>query len=370
MIYSLIIGLLIMGLSFFCWLKPADAFSKSERRMLKQFPQISYETVLNGDFMTAFESYTLDQFPLRDQFRGLKAYVQKYILRQKDNKGVYLAQGYLGQMDEKMSEVALNRSMHKLNSVYETYIKGTDAKVYLSVIPDKNYFLAEKNGYLSYDYEELYSYVKEGFSDAAFIEIRDLLTIEDYYHTDSHWKQECIIDVAERLVGSMRKNAQGSHNSNVTIDVTDYETNTVDTPFYGVYYGQAALAIEPDKLTYLDNAILSQCKVFDHENQREIPIYDLQKAAGRDGYEMFLSGALSVITIENPNAVSEKELVIFRDSFGSSIAPLMVENYAKITLVDIRYINETMIGKFIDFTDQDVLFLYSTSVLNNESSFR
>ena len=85
---------------------------------------------------------------------------------------------------------------------------------------------------------------------------------------------------------------------------------------------------------------------------------------------MFLSGSLSLITIENPNATTDKELVIFRDSFGSSIAPLLVEGYAKITLVDIRYITSDLVGRFIDFENQDVLFLYSTLVLNNSVTLK
>ena len=61
---------------------------------------------------------------------------------------------------------------------------------------------------------------------------------------------------------------------------------------------------------------------------------------------------------------TNKELLLFRDSFGSSIAPLLVENYSKITLIDLRYISSMILDKYIDFKEQDVLFLYSTVVLN------
>ena len=98
-------------------------------------------------------------------------------------------------------------------------------------------------------------------------------------------------------------------------------------------------------------------------------MYDMEKAVGRDPYEMYLSGSLSVITIENPHATTAKELVIFRDSFGSSLAPLLVEGYAKITILDARYLNEKMIGNFVTFEEQDVLFIHSTGVLNNETAF-
>ena len=99
-------------------------------------------------------------------------------------------------------------------------------------------------------------------------------------------------------------------------------------------------------------------------------MYDMDKAVDRDPYEMFLGGSLSVITIENPNADTDKELVIFRDSFGSSIAPLLAEGYVKITLLDARYLHQSMIGSYVTFNNQDVLFLHSTSVLNNETAFK
>ena len=105
-----------------------------------------------------------------------------------------------------------------------------------------------------------------------------------------------------------------------------------------------------------------------HEDGTVGGIYDMEKAEGKDPYEMFLSGSLSLITIENPNAKDDRELIIFRDSFGSSIAPLLVEGYSKITLVDIRYLRTDYLDRFVDFENQDVLFLYSTLVLNNSST--
>ena len=85
---------------------------------------------------------------------------------------------------------------------------------------------------------------------------------------------------------------------------------------------------------------------------------------------MYLNGSRSLITIESPNAAGDKELVIFRDSFGSSIAPILLESYSKITLVDIRYLQSSLVGRFVDFDSQDVLFLYSVPVLNNSETMK
>ena len=103
---------------------------------------------------------------------------------------------------------------------------------------------------------------------------------------------------------------------------------------------------------------------------REGSIYELAEAEGKDPYDLFLSGAEALITIENPLAETDKELVIFRDSFGSSLTPLLLEGYAKITVVDIRYIQSDFIGAFLQFDEQDVLFLYSTMMLNSSTSLK
>ena len=56
--------------------------------------------------------------------------------------------------------------------------------------------------------------------------------------------------------------------------------------------------------------------------------------------------------------------------FGSSLAPLLLGGYSKITLIDIRYIHLDYLKQYVDFTECDVLFLYSTLVLNNSDTFK
>ena len=70
------------------------------------------------------------------------------------------------------------------------------------------------------------------------------------------------------------------------------------------------------------------------------------------------------MTIENPNA-PEKELIIFRDSFASSLAPLLLPYYKKITLIDLRYGDIEKMEPLVDFKKADVIFLYSTLTINN-----
>ena len=128
--------------------------------------------------------------------------------------------------------------------------------------------------------------------------------------------------------------------------------------------------MEPDRLYLMENDTLSQCAVFDYETGKTGSVYDMTKLDSRDFYDVYLSGARALLTIENPNAGTDRELIMFRDSFGSSVAPLLLTDYAKVTLVDIRYIQTDLLGQLLDFHGQDVLFLYSTLVLNNSTALK
>ncbi len=56
---------------------------------------------------------------------------------------------------------------------------------------------------------------------------------------------------------------------------------------------------------------------------------------------------------------SDRELVVFRDSFGSSLIPLLAQGYARTTVIDIRYIAPSRLDQLVSFHGQDVLFLFS-----------
>jgi len=137
-----------------------------------------------------------------------------------------------------------------------------------------------------------------------------------------------------------------------------------------VYYGQAAIPMEPDVLAILELEYLRDCVVYDQETGKTTSVYDMSKLDSRDPYDVFLSGARALLTIENPSGKADKELIVFRDSFGSSMVPLLIRDYSKVTLVDTRYISSELLGRFVDFHGQDVLFLYSSLILNSSSAIK
>ncbi len=360
------LGLLVAlwaGLAGFSWFGPRTASSQSERRPLKQAPEVSAEAIADGTFMGDFEDFTLDQFPLRDGFRSLKSLFHFYGLQMQDNNNIYIADGYAAKQVYPYNPLSVNYALGRFSNIYDRYLKGKANKVFVTVVPDKGYYLAESAGQLRMDYDVLFDAVKAGMPWAEFIDLRNTLTAQDYYRTDTHWKQEKLLPAATAICEALGVSApQG------------FTPTRVDKPFYGVYYGQAALPLAPDELYLMESDVLNNCTVTYHDYTALGPktgkVYDMAKLESADLYELYLAGARSLITIENPAGQAGKELVVFRDSFGSSMVPLLAADYAKVTLIDIRYITSAQAQNFVSYENADVLFLYSTLVLNESSALR
>ncbi len=342
-------------------LHKTNSFSDAERRALTQAPTLSFDSVLSGSFMSDFENYALDQFPKREQLRTLSTQFSFQVLHKLDHHGLYVSDGQISKLEYPLRYPMLDYTANRFSFIYESYLKEKAIVPRLVIIPDKNYYLAPLQQRLAMDYDQLFSYLQEQLPFFEPIDLTDDLSIDAYYETDSHWKQTELLPVASTIADAF----------SVTL-ANSYEKKALSTPFYGVYYGQSAMPHAPDTIWYLTNDTLTAATVthFSDLAPQEKAIYDFDKANGKDPYDFFLSGATPLATIHNPHATNSRRLILFRDSFGSSLAPLLVSGYAEVTLVDLRYLPSAEVGNYVDFTDADVLFLYSTTLLNNSRALR
>lgn len=342
----------IYGFFFLNIIIPDKDVSKNERRKLESFPKITISSLLNKDFMDKFDNYSVDQFSFRDTFRSIKASYAYNLLGMLDNNGVFVEENGIYKNLYPTNKKSIKSFINKMNILNERYLSNNN--VYFGVIPDKNYYL-ENDKYLRIDYDYLYDEVKENLS-FNYIELRDCLELDDYYRTDTHWKQEELVSVVRRINSSLGFGTDFSYSSK-----TYY-------PFYGVYYGQAALDIKPDTITYLSKDYFNEV-VVDSYDKKDI-LYDEELLKEMDSYDVYLGGATPLVTIVNPNSNSDRELVLIRDSFGSSLAPLLIDNYQSITIVDLRYMSLSVMEELVDFTDKDILILYSTLIVNDSNSLK
>lgn len=342
-VISISFVIFIIGLSLLSFIFKDNELSKFERRKLAQAPKLDKKFIKNLD------AYILDQFPFRNEFINLNSNINRNILQMKGYNDVYVIDDIIYEINYPLNDKQCMEFCNKINYIIEKSLQNSN--VYYSIIPDKEYFLNDEN-YLKIDYNLLQDKIK---LQAKYINIMNSLSIEDYYNTDIHWKQENLDEVVKNIVEQMGN----------TYQQIDYEYETYDN-FYGTSYSKAGSNIAPDKLTYLYNNYTENSTV-KHLEYGDKPVYDKQKLESLDLYNIFLSGASSYIEITNQEATNEKELIIFRDSYASSLAPLLIPYYSKITLIDLRYINYDIVKNIVDFNNKDVLFIYSVQVINNSN---
>jgi hypothetical protein len=273
---------------------------------------------------------------------------------------IYFVQGHLVKMESPLNEKMIAHASNRFSYIYETYLKPEDIRPYLSVIPDKNYYLTGDPQPRALDYDALIARVTEENPFMDYIDITDLLSLDDFYVTDCHWRQEKIVDVAEHIAEAM----------GVSLSETDAPFVKFEKPFYGAYYLDGEDRVDADSVYYLDSEILQSCTVRLIGEDGDAAMYDLEKGETESPYDLFLSGTAAMLTIENPGAANGKKLILFRDSFGSSLAPLLASGYGSITLVDIRYVQSFALKEYVDFSGADVLFLYSALLLNNSMGMK
>ena len=339
-------------------------YSDVEKRPMAQFPSnITIESILNTkdeekSTIKLFEKFTVDQFPLREFFRSLKAKYQLEILGMKENNGYTEKDGSIIEIEQTFAEENVKYTLEQLAKLYEKLANNGGNK-YVSIIPDKNYFLGTEYGYPVRDYSWVINEVQAALPNMEYIDIFGELTLGDYYLTDWHWKQENLKEVLDALADGMGSADRFSG---------EYTENKLEG-FVGGYTAMSALYPDPEVLTYLTSDILNALTVYDYETGKTHGIYNQKEFGGKEPYNFFLYGTRALLRIDNPNATTDKELILFRDSFGSSIAPLLAEGYKSIYVVDTRYIDPAFIfdaesNFYIDAEGKDVLFLYSVTILD------
>lgn len=356
-LFCLFIG--SFGLLHVVW--PDQPYSFSERRQLKERPSISLSLLRAGQLSESAENYLLDHFPMRDQLRTLHAGMQIYPLQMNSFRDIFKYQDHLLKIEYPLRPVSVQAAARLINDLSQGIL--SDMSCYYAIIPDKNYYLPDDSQILKMNYNQLFSIMSQSVSGLIEIELADRLSLNDYYKTDLHWDQIRLLPLAAELAANMKQ----------TTSVKQTYVSHSHHPFFGAWHGQWALPFPADDLKWLISERIEKATAFYHFEQKEGAVY-LPDALNRpDAYDLFLDGAqpLITLTVSEDNKEAGNTLYLFRDSFGSSLAPLLLAYYDEIILIDLRYVSAGSLPRLIEFKpDADVLFLYSSNVLNNSDMLR
>ena len=290
-----------------------------------------------------------------DSFMALDLSEEEPVLVPDENDLLYTDGYYLDYIGE-LRPQSVENFANKVESLAAQYMQNSTG-IYYAIAPSKNYFVNDRVQ-TPFDYDQMFSILSENITSAQYINLFDTLTLEDYYKTDPHWRQERLQKTVDRLGESL----------GFTTDLSTYQANTVEG-FIG-QHGHDKENFPSEDLVYLTNDAINNAVVDNMQEPDFKQVYNLDKLSSSSPYDVFLSGPTPLETITNNSAETDKELIIFRDSSTSSLAPLLIENYKTITLVDIRYMMSAMLGDYVNFDGKDVLFLYGEQVINFSEMLR
>ncbi|MFD0961357.1 DHHW family protein [Paenibacillus chungangensis] len=373
--------------------------SQTEQRTLKQWPDWSVSSLLNGDYGRDVEDYFSDRFAFRSGFiaagSGLSAlygitsgeevsiqlsvgnnmHVIADSKRLDDNaipgasgsqheddsdgkKGRYLVIGnrameiyYYRQQAAQKYAAAVNAFALKAKAVKS--VKG----IYTMLVPSSiEYLNNDKYRKLSPSQaaaaKEVVKHLAPGVTNVPVYEQLEQHADEYiYFRTDHHWTA---LGAYYGYVSYSK--AAGKE----TLSVEDYEWQERGT-FLGTTYAATlgeGMKDDPDQL-FLYKAKEATLTAENMGKMVGMPVID-QYATG---YSAFLGGDTSVAVISTEQ--SDDRILIIKDSYANAFAPFLIPHYEEIHLLDLRYYK----GDVYDYMERndinDVLFLNNAAVTSH-----
>lgn len=331
---------------------PDKSFSENERRNLKRFNPPTHEMVFDRDYSDSLETYLLDQFIFREKLRGVNAMSRLYLFNQHDVNGLFVRDGHIHELMYSLDRASFQNAVSLMAAIKDAHFESVDT--YHTYIPDKNRYLDDDSVPVMD-----YTYIKETLQDPGFdsqyVDLASVLKRDHYYRTDHHWRQERLVPVANVLLDKMGEGI-------ISSSAFDIETRA---PFHGVYHGQLALPLDGERMRWLVSDTTDQAYRLDPISGETAPVYERRYLDDVDPYQLFLGGDRPVTELHTENSASDRHLVIFGDSFTNSLAPLLLEEYSKVTFVDLRHISPDIVDEYIEGRPDALLFMYSTHILND-----
>ena len=336
---------------------PDREFSEMENRNLEQMPTISAKSLLSGEFMKDFETYTTDQFVGRDAWIGLKSSMERALGKKENNNVYFCDEDTLITRFDQPDAAKVSENLNYVNN----FVENVDIPVTFSLIPTQACIWADRlpAGAPNASQTDLLEQAKAAVPGATWADLYSSLWAhkdEDiFYRTDHHWTS----------LGAYYGYTALAEALGYTPVPLDAYTETVrSTEFYGTVFSSSGVRwVSPDTITtYVpDTGITVTSYTYDSTGKPvEVPrsLYDTSFLSVKDKYSMFLGGNQSLGVVKTPNTDKPK-LLIIRDSYADSLVPFLTPHFSEIHLVDLRYYKLSL-SDYIQQNDIDqALVLYS-----------
>lgn len=345
--------LFIAGMMAWSLLLPDRKNSAVENRPLQQKPAFSIGAVLDGSFMSETEKYIADQFPMRDQWTGLKSRTEDAIGKRLFN-GVYLCKNTLITKVDPPADGMENRNLDYVKQLSTR----TNAKVYLGLVPSAAEVWKDKLPAGGVSWDQAF-YLKTA-AERADVDTVDFLKPlkkhagEDlYYRTDHHWTTLGAYYGYAAVMDALGQSGK-------TLPKSAFRPETVSRNFDGTLYSKSGIHwLKPDSIQYWVADTGLSVTSWRTGMPRQASLYEKSFLQKKDQYASFLGGNQPLCVIKNSKITDGSKILLVRDSYSDSLAPFLAQNFGEVHLLDLRYYRSSVAKYAADNKIDKIMVLYS-----------
>ena len=331
---------------------PQKDFSEAERRYLAQAPKLGNEQLTDWSFDDKVEGYLADQMPLRNALVGINAYATLFSGRQVSAEVYRDRDGYLVEAPVDFDAQELDKRLNRIAKLGET----TGLVPQLLIVPSTGYVRSDrlpKTLAALYRDGEALSQIEQT-PGVSLVPIAETFRTQGqtwYYRTDHHW-------TAQGAFAAYTAFMRAAGHEPLAYDAFYHHTVK---GYVGSTRSRSALWLTAADTITVDEPI--DCRVtvtFSDDDKTCDSLFFYDHLTEYDWYPLFLDGNHPITVIENENAAADAPtLVMVKDSFGNTLAPLLAPSYRTIVMVDPRYCKESVASLCERYCADELLFCYS-----------
>lgn len=377
----------IFGLGILIQILPDRPASFYENRGLAQKPNMSVESIVDGNFTKEYENYFTDQFVGRDYW------MQGYLGWQQMTNQTYFFKYYVSNDDwiypkplSYFAQSSIDRSIENMHEI-TNYAKERQIEIFFFSLPSRTNVL--KAPFPSYIAEGYNMMSKSYFIDRLPYDYLTVINMGDifkakytenelkdlYFQTDHHWNVYGAFSGYEIIYNTF--NQKSSHFYEPIFNKDSYIEQCYDEEnFLGSYNKQLYQLVDPstDRACIITpihfdgkdfQIFLGEPQSGEQVKWNEIYGKDLRKNKNIIEYSGLFTGDHREINIINPMKENENTKVLFiKDSYANPLTMWLPQHFYKTTFFDIRYNNDRSLYKYLEENEYDIIaFLYNDETL-------
>ena len=358
----LLIGAIVLSLAAGFVVKDRE-FSDSENRRLAQWPEFSLSAILDGSYLNGMGDYIADQFPGRDGWITLNLKLNQ-LLGQKESSGVYLCEdGYLMQIPAEPNAVQHERNLKAINTFYQNH---SDLNMVMVVSPNAVTVHADKlplHAPVRDQVADLY-HIASTVNGVKVVDVTQTLKAHSdeylFYRTDHHWTSLAAYYAFQTFAPELEITAPS---------LDEYTIYPVSTTFEGTLSSKSGSHSALDTVEIMvPKSGIEYYVTYNSDNNTNIcSLYNRAALDVKDHYTVFFGGNYSRVDITT-TANTERNLLIFKDSYANCMIQFLYPYFDHITMIDPRYYYDNVEHVITGNSITDVLFLYNADTFLGDTS--